>query len=536
MLVVRQLLNPGLPYPVIRLSRLTLTGGTPESSGVAAGGGLEIRGRVDVELTNGTRITGNRSGRGGGVSVQDLAFFRMFDDSEVSSNIATIDGGGIHCADSGIVTIGSGRVSANQAGRDGGGIHAVDCGVGIDALGGAINTLANNIAGTTATAPGQGRGGAVYYLNNGGVVGDNPFSIGLFGGTTLFIGNESRGATTDATVAGAGGGAIYIEGNGPERMPALVNNAIFVNNVAVAPGAGISVARAVDLLVTGQAARCTGTFGFGLCSAFSGQVGSAIAIDDLGVTEPLRAPHVLVERTRFTGTSGAAAVIEDLRSAAGKQIRIRHSLFDANSTTRLLWLRTGTRLQYSTVIGNTFAGTELIRMAPPEGRVFTVELTGSILWQPGRTIVANAGAGTLNIQHSGCLLASSTAGLPAPALILTSPPRWRRTGRHRPSRPRSTSAMTPWRLRRSTPMGRGAPSTSPGGRTSSAPTTSARSSARSDPVRSTRSSRTASSDRTGPRPDSGPWPRAATCRPRDADAALTAAPESGADRGFMTSM
>lgn len=421
-LVVRQLLNPGLPYPVIRLSRLTLTGGTPESSGVAAGGGLEIRGRVDVELTNGTRITGNRSGRGGGVSVHDLAFFRMFDDSEVSSNIATIDGGGIHCADSGIVTIGSGRVSANQAGRDGGGIHAVDCGVGIDALGGAINTLANNIAGTTATAPGQGRGGAVYYLNNGGVVGDNPFSIGLFGGTTLFIGNESRGASTDATVAGAGGGAIYIEGNGPERMPALVNNAIFVNNVAVAPGAGISVARAVDLLVTGQAARCTGTFGFGLCSAFSGQVGSAIAIDDLGVTEPLRAPHVLVERTRFTGTSGAAAVIEDLRSAAGKQIRIRHSVFDANSTTRLLWLRTGTRLQYSTVIGNTFAGTELIRMVPPEGRVFTVELTGSILWQPGRTIVANAGAGTLNIQHSGCLLASSTAGLPAPALILTSPP------------------------------------------------------------------------------------------------------------------
>lgn len=418
---IRQLLNPGLPYPVIRLSRLTLTGGTPESSGVAAGGGLEIQGRVDVELTNGTRITGNRSGRGGGVFIQERGSIRVYSDSEVSSNIATIDGGGIHCAELGTVVIGNGRVSSNQAGRDGGGIHAVNCGLGIDGSVGATNTLANNIAGTTSAAPGQGRGGAIYFLDNGGV-GLDAFTIGLFNSTTLFVGNEARGAATDATVAGAGGGAIYIEGNGLERLPVRVNNAIFVNNVSVAPGAGISVARAVDLLVTGQATRCTGTFGFGLCSAFSGQVGSAIAIDDLGVTDPLRAPHVLVERTRFTATSSAAAVIQDLRDAAGKQIRIRHSVFDANSTTRLLWLRTGTRLLYSTVIDNTFAGTELIRMVPPEGRVFTVELTGSILWQPGRTIVANAGAGTLNIQHSGCLLASSTAGLPAPTLILTSPP------------------------------------------------------------------------------------------------------------------
>jgi hypothetical protein len=178
----------------------------------------------------------------------------------------------------------------------------------------------------------------------------------------------------------------------------------------------------VDLLVTGRLGRCSGSFGFGLCSAFSGQVGSAIAIDDLGVTDPLLAPHILVERTRFTGTGSAAAVIEDLRDAVGKQIRVRDSVFDANSTARLMWLRTGTRLLYSTGMDNSFSGGELIRLVPGAGRTFLVELTGSILWQPGRAMVANAGAGSLNIQHSGCLLASSTAGLPSPALILNTPP------------------------------------------------------------------------------------------------------------------
>jgi hypothetical protein len=423
---LRRAAPAGPASPTVRLSRLTLTGGTAEA-GIGAnpeGGGLRIRGHLAVQLTNGSRVTGNRSAWGGGVFIEGPASISLRDDSEVSANIATIDGGGIHCVGFGLVGMAGGRLVGNQAGRDGGGIHADACVVFLDGLAGAVNRLVDNVAGTVFAGAGQGRGGAIHLVGQGALPTWNLLSIGTgMESTTLFIGNEARGVAGASGTAGFGGGAIYVEGAGTERVVVQIDNAVFANNLATSSGAGISVARAVDLRVSGRAARCSGAFGFGLCSAFSGHNRAAISIDDLGVADPALTPHALVERTRFTANQSASqGVIHAWRNAPGSRVTIRHSVFDQNQTAHVLALRSTAALVYSTVVDNGFGGPDLIRVTPNAGQAFALDLTGSILWQPGTTVVGNAGAGSVAITHRDCLLAHSTLGLPSPAAIQTAAP------------------------------------------------------------------------------------------------------------------
>lgn len=418
----------------IRLQRIDITGGSGET-GIFAnpeGGGLELRGNLYIELDQGTRVLNNRSRRGGGVFLRGGPHTVVLDvrgGSEIRNNVADIDGGGIYCQRDAYVYIHNSRVNFNEAGRDGGGLWLGDaCGTIVSTGSSTTVEFNGNRAGTVFTAAGEGRGGAIFYRSGVSVQSPDNLAIGSLNspnaGPILFVGNSAGGLTSFGN-AGSGGGAIYLEGTASERHRVAIQDAVFANNsTASQGGSAISVFRGIQLLVEGTPRRCEGAFGFGLCSAFSGHEKSVIRLDGAFAGSTLPEPRVTVRRTRFTGNLGGLGVFDDAAGRVGQRMRVEHSVFDNNGNTSLSHFEgTDFSLLYSTVIGNSFSSAVLRSLAAAVN-LHSIDMTGSILWQPGIQVYLNyrSSGGGDTLIHRGCLLAHSTQGLPLPSLIQTAAP------------------------------------------------------------------------------------------------------------------
>lgn len=413
---------------LISLDRLDIVGGTGET-GIGAsseGAGLELRGSLGVFLTF-TRVRTNRAFRAAGVLIQGGPGFVLFNigqGSSVSENVADTDGGGVWCIDQGYVELfNGGTIELNEAGRDGGGVWLGErCDFRMLpslSMPNAVNILANNRAGTTF----GGRGGGVFYQASQSRTSAGPIDVsGTPAAPAFVVGNQ---ALRVGTVGGLGG-VMFLEGTGASRLAVRLNNALMINNSAQRAGSALSVRRGIDLTVRADGERCTGAFGFGLCSAVVGADTVALEINEfLGAPAAVQ-PRVTVERTRFTGNSGDAIIDFAAFPSVGSSLRVDTSVFDANNVDFLIVSSNDTAVRYSTVIGNTLNGNGSLMPAvvhTASGSFFSVDLQGSIIWQPGIKLLSNLVAPNLvQATHGGCLLANDLTGVVNPGQVRTSNP------------------------------------------------------------------------------------------------------------------
>lgn len=412
----------------VLFERLDITGGTGETGIGAAseGGGLELRGSLLVVLQQGARIQGNTAFRAGGVLMQGgpgRVTLSIEEGSRIGDNIADQDGGGVWCFNLGTVILRNGSVDFNRAGRDGGGVWLGDQCV-LEA--GAPHTqtgesvlLASNAAG--AVEP--GRGGAVYFASAAAPAATPDVSIIGRPDAPIVITNNSATRGVGVLPDGVGGGVLFAGGRGSLRHRVVLRDTVMVGNSSDMPGAAVSIDRAIDLEISGSAARCSGgLFNFQLCSFIGGGDNSALYVRGFASADGV-SPQVRVRRTRFSQNAGTAVIEAETSGAPTATLRIDSSVFDAN-TTRMLVRSTGSyEFRYSTAIGNPLQMPfGLIGLDPPGSATAEVDLSGSILWQPGVPVFSPGGTGTARATHNGCLLAHDTAGIDSPASVIRSAP------------------------------------------------------------------------------------------------------------------
>ncbi len=410
--------NSGSATPVVILRGLTVRGGSSET-GIGAnpeGGGLEIRGRVTVQLAGATRIEANASGKGGGVylrgtSASAPATLFILGDSRILDNAATTTGGGIHCEQHGDVLHDYGQVSFNAA-QTGGGAYLRDT-CGYDALvqAGAFTAIANNTAETSA--------GLVQ-------LGGRPLLLrGAPNAPFWFIGNV---AERDA--------AALLVSNSTARTEALLENVVMLGNRSGGgAGAAMILVGAVDATMRPRSGSSRCAFpgvGFGACSALVDNVQTAFAqggVVHLWESVERESPNLTVRRTAFIdnrglnlfGTYGPGHF--DIESAliTGTHLHAGSSTFPS----ALFWSspdRYGTvptpplqRIVSSTIVETTRDGSNSVVF--DHGRS-PINLTGSIVHAPGLAGRNTASSGV--VTHNGCLLVHEASGFPsspAPPLV-----------------------------------------------------------------------------------------------------------------------
>jgi hypothetical protein len=401
----------------IFLGRLDITGGTGET-GIGAsseGAGLELRGNLQVYLEQGSAVRDNRAFRAAGILMQGgpgQVTLYMFNQARIGGNIADNDGGGIWCTGMGRVVMQGASVDFNQAGRDGGGIWLGDrCSLRV-APGEGLNIFSNNTAG----GPTQlGRGGALFYQSGSAAAGPDVDVQGSAISPVFMVGNSANGPAAENAI----GGALYLEGNGANQRSVQLRDVVLANNSATATGSAIAVVRAIDLSISGSPARCDGLFG--LCSAISGGIGSAIRINDAESTIPGQAPRVRISRTRFTGNTGAALIESATLYNANAELVVDSSVFDGNDVDGIVFAADSFDLTYSTIFGNT-NGQFVAGLYASAGQTNIVNLSGSLIWQPGVPVFVSSGAGIEAATHNGCLLAHDATGISNPGAVRTANP------------------------------------------------------------------------------------------------------------------
>ena len=417
--------NSSSVTPSVILSRLTVRGGSSET-GIGAnpeGGGLEIRGRVLVQLNDATRIDSNASGKGGGVylrgnSASSLATLYIVGGSWISNNSATTTGGGIHCEQHGDVLHDNGEISFNGA-EDGGGAWLREtCAYDAQVQAGSITGITNNES----------------VLTGGGLVqfGARPLSLrGAADAPFWLIGNIAQGAV---------GGALYIANNA-SRTTALLENVVMLGNRAGgsgSSGAAILVAGAVDATMRARSdsGRCE-LFGVGLgaCSALVDNVLTG-SLPLGGVVQLVQGtgganPSFTARRTAFIENRGLNlfgawgpgrydienALIRDTHLYAGNVIvgypsvlfRVSPDYYDFTPSPP------AQRLAFSTIVETTHDGS--VSTVFDHGRS-PLDVTGSIVHAPG--LIGRDTASTGAVSHNGCLLlheSSAFPSTPAPPLV-----------------------------------------------------------------------------------------------------------------------
>ncbi len=412
----------------VRFGRLDITGGTGET-GIGAsseGGGLELRGSLRVELQQQTRIQGNTAFRAAGVLMQGgpgRVVLSVEEGSRIGDNIADQDGGGVWCFNLGTVILRSGTVDFNRAGRDGGGIWLGDqCVLEAGAphsLAGESVLLGSNAAGVVEA----GRGGAVYFASAAAPAATPDVSIVGRPDNPILLTNNSTARRGVFLPEGSGGGMLFAGGRGSARHRVVLRDTVMVGNLADSAGSAVAIDRAIDLEIAGSAARCSGgLFDFQLCSFIGAGDQSAVYVRGFASADGV-SPQVRILRTRFSQNAGMAVIESDTSGAATATLRIDSSVFDAN-TTRMLVRSTGSyAFRYSTAVGNPLQNAfGLIGLSPPGSSSAVVDLSGSILWQPGTLVFSAGGTGTARATHNGCLLAHETTGIDGAASVIRSAP------------------------------------------------------------------------------------------------------------------
>ncbi len=404
--------NSSSATPAVILRGLTVRGGNSEG-GVGAnpeGGGLEIRGRVIVQLNDATRIESNASGKGAGVylrgsGMSSLATLFILGNSRIAENAATTTGGGIHCEAHGEVLHDNGEVTFNNA-QSGGGAYMKDT-CAYDALvqSGSFTGINNN------TSSGNGAGLVQF--------GTRPLSLrGAATAPFWFIGNVADGDS----------GALSQSNNG-SRTTALLENVVMQNNQAgFRAGAAMLIIGAIDVMMRprNDSGRCA-FFGVALdaCSAVIGN--DVTAFRDGGVVHLWQgiagaSPNLTVRRTAFIGNRG----LNLFGSFGPSRFDIEAALIrgthlyatDGAYKSALLWATPDwngsvpspptQRMVFSTLLETSRDGTN--SSVFDHGRS-PLDVTGSIVHAPG--LAGRSTTSTGAVTHNGCLLVHEASGFPA---------------------------------------------------------------------------------------------------------------------------
>lgn len=414
--------NSSSVTPSVILSRLTVRGGSSET-GIGAnpeGGGLEIRGRVLVQLNDATRIDANASGKGGGVylrgnSASSLATLYIVGGSRISNNSATTTGGGIHCEQHGDVLHDNGEISFNGAENGGGAWLRETCAYDAQVQADSFTGITNNMSVLTGA-------GLVQF-------GARPLSLrGAADAPFWLIGNIAQDAV---------GGALYIANNAG-RTTALLENVAMLGNRADSSGAAILVAGAVDATMRPRS-------GSGRCELFGVGLGACSALVDNvleglyplgGVVQLVQGtaganPSFVARRTAFIENRGQNlfgawgpgrydienALIRGTHLYVGNVIvgypsvlfRVSPDYYDFTPSPP------AQRLAFSTIVETTRDGS--VSTVFDHGRS-PLDVTGSIVHAPG--LIGRNPASTGAVSHNGCLFvheSSAFPSTPAPPLV-----------------------------------------------------------------------------------------------------------------------
>lgn len=261
------------------LSRLTLRGGSGTS-----GSGVRIE-NANVTLDR-VIASNNSSLRGGGIHVDGTglgARARLLGASQVVSNTASQEGGGIYCGRNGELEVDASVAISSNTGSDGGGIH-------LDGCTGYANSGAQGIAGL--------------FTNIG-------FNTATFGGGAIYA-RSSLGPTVFTIGANLGP---------QDPAPLLVNNAADTSGGAVFASGADTLLTITDSVIRGNSA---GSIGGGIVSH-----GGATVLVARERTPCPRGDRCSEISSNTAGNSGGGAI-----AMVGGKLVVRGSYLERNSAQR----------------------------------------------------------------------------------------------------------------------------------------------------------------------------------------------------------
>lgn len=357
-----------------------------------AGGGIRIRGHADrhrVRLRNlyvHDNETGN-DGSGGGVSIEATApgnspttWVSLSQDSVISGNYADGGGGGLACFNTAgnsnpPVLIFETPIVSNSASGNGGGLLVHGCRDVSVRTAGIEKRIGNNQVGVASS------GGGVYVSGGGRV--------------TLEASGTSAAAEVFGNLAAQGAGATV---TGSSSRLELVNTRVSVN-LANDEAGGLLVKNGGELVM----GRLGGISGFpgdcrplgdsdSRCSeiyANEAPAGAGLVVRGGGSAE---INQTSLRGNRGQGAGASAAVV----SGSGSQLQFEGTaVHDHAGSDFLMRAHDGAllRLRWSTIAGNDDAAglAAVFQLANgPTGQVPTLNVDGSIVWEPSLILVSSA--------------------------------------------------------------------------------------------------------------------------------------------------
>jgi len=254
----------------VNLNQLDITGGNHAGNG----GGVRLRGNAVVTIYE-ANVHDNTATNGGGIAVEataagvpNLIMVGNQAAAIVRDNIATLDGGGLYCANASLYCDRYCLIAGNTAGANGGGVAQQACGTSIfppPSFGAADPNVGLRLNSAV------GNGGAAWvsggYFSVNGTPPLKPAPVvgnvaGGSGGALYFTGmgsssNQQRGVQFDDNRAGVDGGALFAD-SGSLQMDAGLSStscsdidgcARFRGNHADAAGGAMSLSGTATLLL-----------------------------------------------------------------------------------------------------------------------------------------------------------------------------------------------------------------------------------------------------------------------------------------------
>ena len=357
----------------VTLANLSITGGDPGAGNF--GGGIQIIGTGVLRLTN-TSLSGNSSQRGGAIYFDGsgLGNLAMDASTQVFSNSADFDGGGIYCK--GATVIAEGDIFNNSA-TFGGGVYADGCDfrhmATVQGDGIFLNSATNS-------------GGGAYLANSS--------ALRLSGIPDATVGLYLNTATND-------GGGVYIA-DANSRLSSLSGS--IVDNSAVRGGA---VFMADGEVFMDAAFDCA----LQRCSVLSDNA----ATGEGGAVYQL-AGYLSIRRTyAFDNASPDGSLI---KSEGGETDFSSTMIYGNRNATAVLRLKNGDHtIQHSTLTQNQDQNNTILMTGG------SLTLQSSILWETGSGVLDFFGAATT--QEYDCLLVSSFPFVVMQPDIIFDPPQFR---------------------------------------------------------------------------------------------------------------
>jgi hypothetical protein len=407
----------GLPRPVldiledtvpghIVLDHLMITGGDVDANG--KGGGINFLGRDTATLEiNDSVISNNMAGYGGGIYAEGEGYWTKISMTNVTivGNTARHDGGGL-VADQVNLFSDSSLIAFNKAlgePANDGIVHGY--GGGVYGRAGPWQTL-------LVLRPGYNSLGSVYgneAVYGGGVAIDG-YNTAASADTQAYL--DLQHAEIVGNFASAKGGGIYLKSFSSEpsnRVDAVValKDASFIDNAAPEGAAVLFGGSGSDSLTTTKIAcpddACINLFEGNVAQDSGGAfTAGAVIKADAGTTA---IEFDTTDGVVVRGNRGGSLV---RMTGAGGQLGLDNALVHGNNFSQALVQQDGGSLTLlgATIAGNTIAGMPLLSTTNAE-----VSIQSSILWQPGKTMLARSGGS----QVVGASIASEVASLGAGA-------------------------------------------------------------------------------------------------------------------------